>query len=188
MTTLDAYRAGVESGKFPQPMHTGGGRPPGWFRDDQGEVYAAEAEQVVRGTVVEVGCYMGRSLSWIAPVCIENNNALYAVDPWENCPRSEFERQMMAYGWLDHIYVMQARSVEAAERFADASVNLCFIDAWHDYENVKADIAAWWPKVTHGGGLMGHDYEDDNYGVREAVDERFADYVEVVQGLWIVRK
>ena len=127
-------------------------------------------------------------MSWIAPSCIDNGNTLVAVDPWENCPRSEFEANMRGGGWLDHITIMQARSVDAAPKFDDESIDLCFIDAWHDYESVKADIDAWWPKVKVGGVLMGHDYADANYGVKRAVDEKFGDCVRVVSGMWHVRK
>ena len=185
---LDGYRAGVESGKFPQPVNTGGDRPPGWFTDEQGKVYESEADRVGRmGIVVEVGCYMGRSMSWIAPICIANRAALYAVDPWEHCPRCEFERYMELYGWLDRIKIIQADSVDAATRFFDKSVALCFIDARHDYDNVKADIGAWLPKIESGGTLMGHDYADANYGTREAVDERFGDSVIIKANMWIAR-
>jgi predicted O-methyltransferase YrrM len=186
--TIDDYRKGIESGKYPQPMHSGDGRPPGWFTGDQGRAYMAEVAEIHNGFVVEVGCYMGRSMSWIAPSCIANGNTLFAVDPWENCPRCEFEAFMRDGGWLDHITIVQARSVDAAKKFDDDTVSLCFIDAWHDYESVKADIGAWWPKVKAGGVLMGHDYEDKHYGVREAVDEKFGDGVRVISGMWHVRK
>ena len=186
--TLDDYLAGIKSGKYPQPMHGGDGRPPGWFTDDHGRAYMAEVAEIRNGVVVEVGCYMGRSMSWIAPSCIDNGNTLVAVDPWENCPRCEFEAFMRDGGWLDHITIMQSRSVDAAKKFDDGTVSLCFIDAWHDYESVKADIDAWWPTVKAGGVLMGHDYADGGYGVKRAVDEKFAGMVREACGMFVVRK
>lgn len=66
-------------------------------------------------------------------------------------------------------------SVPAAAEIADASLDFCFIDADHSYEAVRADLAAWYPKVKPGGLLCGHDYnhprDGKQFGVRKAVDE-----------------
>jgi hypothetical protein len=43
----------------------------------------------------------------------------------------------------------------------------------HDYENVKADILAWKPKVKPGGIMAGHDYGPHAPGVIKAVNEVF---------------
>lgn len=84
-------------------------------------------------------------------------------------------------------------SVEAAELLNDASMDLVFIDAAHDYESVKADIAAWWPKVRPSGILCGHDYGKRRLpGVTQAVNEfaaRTGLAIEAPGGrMWIVRK
>jgi predicted O-methyltransferase YrrM len=50
-------------------------------------------------------------------------------------------------------------SLAAAETFPDGSLDLVFIDADHSYQAVKADIAAWRPKVKPDGILCGHDCE-----------------------------
>lgn len=55
--------------------------------------------------------------------------------------------------------------VEEAEWFYD----FVFIDAEHTYAAVKADIAAWAPRIWEGGLLMGHDYDMDP--VKQAVNE-----------------
>ena len=66
-------------------------------------------------------------------------------------------------------------STEAAGKFADGSLDFAFIDARHDYESVKADIAAWHPKIRKNGLLSGHDWSLDYgppyYGVKKAVTE-----------------
>ena len=36
-------------------------------------------------------------------------------------------------------------------------LDFVYIDACHEYSAVKADIAAWYPKVRVGGVLGGHD-------------------------------
>jgi hypothetical protein len=46
-----------------------------------------------------------------------------------------------------------------------------YIDANHNYENVKADINAWYPKVKKNGLIGGHDYQPELPGLRQAVDK-----------------
>lgn len=50
--------------------------------------------------------------------------------------------------------------------------DLIFLDAMHTYEDVKADIARWWPRVKAGGVMAFHDYGHWDFpGVKQAVDE-----------------
>ena len=48
--------------------------------------------------------------------------------------------------------------------------DLIFIDADHNYESVKADIAAWRGALKPGGIMCGHDYLGDSYGSFPGVD------------------
>jgi hypothetical protein len=50
--------------------------------------------------------------------------------------------------------------------------DVVYIDASHDYDDVRADIAAWWPLVRAGGLLCGDDYDPvSDPGVVQAVNE-----------------
>jgi cephalosporin hydroxylase len=52
--------------------------------------------------------------------------------------------------------------------------DVVFLDADHEYDGIKADIAHWGPMVKRGGILAGHDYLLPNHpGVVQAVDEAF---------------
>ena len=78
-----------------------------------------------------------------------------------------------------HYKPMRSPSLEAAGQFEDESLDFVFIDASHEYEDVKADIMAWMPKVKRGGVLAGHDYYV-NYdyfpGVKRAAKECLVDF------------
>jgi len=66
-------------------------------------------------------------------------------------------------------------SIEIAERMPPASFDLVFLDADHSEAGVRADLAAWLPKVKPGGWIGGHDLDNDDprfdfSGVRRAVE------------------
>lgn len=87
--------------------------------------------------------------------------------------------------------IVRADSQSAAASIADGSLDFVFIDARHDYEGCKADIAVWSPKVKPGGLISGHDYENTDFpkfGVTQAVNECFT-RVELGDNFtWFVRK
>jgi len=57
------------------------------------------------------------------------------------------------------------------------TIDFVYLDARHDYHSVAEDICAWFPLVTPGGILAGHDYIRSRYlhktlfTVRQAVDK-----------------
>ena len=100
-------------------------------------------------------------------------------------------------------HIVKLPSLEAVKReeIRHALFDFVFIDADHSYEAVKADLAAWWPRVKPGGLFCGHDYGKREYGVTQAVDEwhasapdgladRISDKANVVFGahIWWVKK
>ncbi len=80
-------------------------------------------------------------------------------------------QEMRRYG--DRVRFIRKSSVEASHEVEDRSLDLVFIDAVHLYENVKEDIASWWPKVRNTGIIAGDDYHDQFEGVIAAVNESF---------------
>jgi len=70
---------------------------------------------------------------------------------------------------------LKMTSLDAAKLYEDASLDFVFIDASHEYEDVKNDINAWLPKVKMGGVIAGHDYPWES--VAKAVHEVLADEI-----------
>lgn len=175
---------------------------PGWF--DYPEVYdaviaGARINQIRR--IVEVGCWMGQSMVYLAQglqrAALQRPTSdvpfpevtleLYAVDTFQGEPeqpahletvaahggsiRAAFEGNLRRAGVAEMVNVIESLSWEAADRFEDGSLDFVFIDAGHDYESVRKDIAAWLPKIAPGGVLAGHDYPW--HEVARAVGEAF---------------
>ena len=79
-------------------------------------------------------------------------------------------RRMKQYG--ERVRIIRALSVEAAATFADDYLDFVYIDANHAYLAIKADMAAWWPKLKPGGLFSGHDYFNATPNVANTPDIR----------------
>ena len=136
--------------------------------------------------MVEVGSYAGVSSDLFARFC----EKLYCVDTWAgDCPDMETAERMFDEVWFSHFNIepIKLLSVEAAKEFKDGELDLVYIDANHGYEDVKADLEAWIPKVKKGGWITGHDIFLDT--VRAAVEEILGtEYKTYKDTSWAIRK
>jgi glycosyltransferase involved in cell wall biosynthesis len=143
--------------------------------------------------IVEIGSWFGRSTSYMGSLIKESdkNIKFYSVDTWEGSDEEphhktiselksqgknlfdEYLNNLEDCGVSDYVIPVVSTSIDAAKQFDDNSIDFLHIDASHDYENVLADISAWYPKVKPGGLITGDDYIWD--GVKQAVDEYFKD-------------
>lgn len=157
-----------------------------WFNNPK--FYQRVAEDERFRTFVEVGCWKGHSVRFLAQELNKRANkdfVIFAVDLWEKLSK-EHELWEAYPNQMPHLYEIYNHNLEvagvrnlisdirrdsasAAELFEDQSVDFVFIDASHDKESVIRDIKAWLPKVRKGGVLSGDDFH--NGGVREAVSE-----------------
>ena len=105
---------------------------------------------------------------------------MWLVDDYQAYMRFSFERQLQhlqtalkateVYRKRRKFLIME--SVQAAELVPDLSLDLVFIDGDHNYDPVRADLVAWWPKLKSDYSVFcGHDYSDEFPGVKRAVDE-----------------
>lgn len=97
---------------------------------------------------------------------------MVGVDIGANAERLTLQRGI-ADRFPDTCRLLTMPSVEAARYVDDGLADFVFIDASHSYKAVKADIAAWAPKVREGGWLGGHDLHSAYPGVQQAVAEAF---------------
>lgn len=134
---------------------------------------------------VEVGSWKGRSSVFMAVEIINSGFDIQfdCVDTWSgsvehqnlysivnNTLYKEFMLNIKPV--KKYINPIRTTSVEASSFYDDLSLDFVFIDASHEYEDVKADILAWLPKIKKGGTIAGHDYHIFD-GVKKAVDEFF---------------
>ena len=111
--------------------------------------------QYGRGTAVDLGTYKGRSAILLA----QHADNVFTFDRYESGEAAhtlEATRINVHRYPSIHAAVMDSRC--AAERFADRSVDVLFIDTNHDRKSVLADYAAWKPKLAAGARVLFHDY------------------------------
>ena len=165
---------------------------PGYF--DFPQVYRdAVAWMPDGGTFVEVGSWQGQSLSFLLVEAFNSGKRLkvFGCDHFRgSVGDDQLKREVQLKSIVAHcahnlrragypFSLVHAESKIGAGFFADDSIDYCFIDAGHMYDEVKADLAAWLPKVKSGGIIAGHDFNQvpvEN-AVREAFPEKEIEHI-----------
>ncbi|MBY0513845.1 MAG: class I SAM-dependent methyltransferase [Gemmataceae bacterium] len=133
-------------------------------------------------SMVEVGSWAGScALEMIESV---EHGTLYCVDTWEGSPNdvtgiiaSELGPRVVFQTFCrnmgEHLMRRVVPCVGRSKTWASIwpfQVAAIYIDAGHEYPEVKADLEAWWPHVLPGGLFFGHDFNSFP-GVKKAVEE-----------------
>jgi len=154
---------------------------------------------------VEVGAWKGQSTAFMAVLIINSGKKIKfdVVDTWEGSQEHQKDEGWDAVLKKDSLYrefisnmkpvegyynPMRMTSLEAAAQYANESLEFVLLDASHEYEDVKADILAWLPKIKPGCFLAGDDYHPSWPGVPQAVDEILPDAQEIDGCTWIYQK
>jgi hypothetical protein len=147
--------------------------------------YQREFDKNLRGKKslvgVEVGVYRGyHAREMLLALDIER---LYLVDPYmkykdyhdylvkKKVASAEKEAHEHLAEFNKQIIWIRKMSTEAAEEIPDGSLDFVYIDGNHQYDYVRGDMRAWYPKVKMGGLFGGHDYDHKRLvEVKRAVD------------------
>jgi predicted O-methyltransferase YrrM len=121
---------------------------------------------------VELGCWRGRSSVIIA----RQVDLLYSIDNWENNSKNFFKKNIRKFGVENKILTISGNTQDIIKTW-DEKIKFLFIDASHDYENVRKDLE--WSWFLECGGIVAlHDYNIISkkyiYGVDKAQKEFFA--------------
>lgn len=178
----------------------------GWMDPDEMRWLAEQAAQA--STIVEVGCWRGRSTRALAD---HTAGTVWCVDPWTGtqgqrqvrqangepllCVEKPMRRDIYAEfvtNLSDHlasgrVQVLPTRSLVAIEVLRClAPFDLVFLDGDHAYASIAPEIQQFRPLVRPGGILAGHDYGEVWPDVKRAVD-RFVPDRQLVNRIWWTR-
>ena len=127
--------------------------------------YERRGYNLALGQVVEFGTFLGES----AEIFSHYFHSVHTIDPWDEefmtnvagenmtLPRIRAEFLRNTEGCMN-ITQHRMPSAVASRMFPDNTVDLVYIDGWHHFSVVSADILTWLPKVRKGGWIGGHDY------------------------------
>ena len=146
--------------------------------------------QSVKGDVLEIGSWQGRSTSFLAQsIKISSNGKVYAVDHFKGNPgkekfykvnnddlsdlKSNFLENMTKSGVQEYVELLDMSNVDAEKIISEKKVDirLLFIDGCHEYDGVKKDFELFERYVVRGGLIIFDDYSSSFPGVVKFVDE-----------------
>ena len=164
---------------------------PGWFSYDG--LYNEFVEEAKDGdTFVEVGTWFGKSTNYLTTKIKESKKDIkfVTIDTVKGTDDEELHQNIVGafngdifYEFIDNTVlsnnynkfeIIKDTSHNAANQFANSSIDYIMLDAGHSYEDVNDDIRHWYNKVKPGGTISGDDYGGSFFpGVTRAVDEFF---------------
>lgn len=175
---------------------------PGWF--DYGDLFTSLVAAHGDGAhFVEVGGWKGKSAAFMGVEIANSGKAIRydVVDTWAGSSEHADDPDVLNGRLFDvflantatvreYVRPVRSTSVEAAASYPDASLDAVFLDGDHSTAAVVADCMAWWPKVTPGGVLMGHDRDWQSVGRGVKAFEQFAGVKlrPVSSRSWVLRK
>jgi len=120
---------------------------------------------------VEIGLGHGTTMKYLINNIKDKDFVFYGVDPfvrYEGLHRKGLAHSESAFDnnkkeilstLLDDRFIFcDGFSHDEADKFETESIDLVFIDGNHTFKYVKQDIEDWYPIVSVGGILAGHDY------------------------------
>jgi hypothetical protein len=135
--------------------------------------------------IAEVGVFKGEFSKFIFEFLKPNN--LYLIDIFEGYTASgdqdgnniqvvnldeELASLQNYFQNNQNVFFLKGWSHLQIEKIPDNHLDMIYIDAGHEYEDVKKDLLASFPKVKPNGYICGHDYEMNRFpGLFRAVNE-----------------
>lgn len=120
-----------------------------------------ENHQTNNMQIAEIGVFDGSTTKYYLDIIKKNNGKVYAVDWFHgninvtNGPHGFKDDNRDIYqsflesikGFESYVSILKGQTIDKIPEIPDNSLDICFIDADHRYENVKKDIELCLPKI-----------------------------------------
>jgi len=147
---------------------------PGWLSPGQERcLYDLAAGLPNDGRILEIGCYLGRSSAAIASACRGTSKHIFCMDTFcgndsdfvngENSISWEgddffgvYDANLRKAGLRSFVTPLRGMSHDLVACWCEP-LDMLFIDAGHEYEDVLRDVELYFPFVKQGGIVALHD-------------------------------
>jgi hypothetical protein len=133
--------------------------------------------------IAEVGVHCGKNAYRIYNVCKPKH--LYLIDPWDRVVENKKQKQntivaeqienekttRLYFQDKTDVTILKEWSIESSNNFQDNELDLVYIDADHCYDAVLEDLTQWGKKVKENGFMGGHDYDNKNGFIQQALEQ-----------------
>jgi len=186
---------------------------PGMLPRERGlALYSLAFAQQLRGDVIEIGSWQGRSTCFLAQACRDSGNGVVrAIDHFRGNAHAvnqykvgeadlsdlgeNFRRNVQNAGLSDFVRLYDMPSRDAAANHGDDfnGARLLFIDGDHSYRGALNDFESFEPRLAVGGLIAFDDYHSDGAGVVRTVRHRVLNsprFGQIIQfpGVLVARK
>lgn len=151
----------------------------GWMSHKELTWLAQQAQK--HQTIVEVGCYLGRSTRALGD---NTSGVVYAIDDFKGprdmvLPDAIRHNVFSLFRYNVGSLIQENKVIPVIGDHSNAALlevqpDMVFIDGSHLYQDVKRDIDLWKSRLIKGGLLCGHDIEFSD--VIRAVQETVGEY------------
>ena len=155
-------------------------------------IAALQSTEHMPEPVVEVGCYRGVTTKLLAT---NTTRKFIGVDPFAGYGSAEQDLKIFRdrVENITNLIHLRCTSGDAARQLINDRFSFVFIDAVHDYVNVRFDSIAWCSLLQKNGLIAFHDTDNSKFaGTRRAVFElmrgRLLNLEKHVGNLVILRK
>ncbi len=185
---------------------------PGMIDDEDGVfMYLLASFLNLRGDIIEIGSWQGKSICFLASSCKDfSNGIVHAIDPFTGNPgkeenykiacddlsdlRENFIKNIQSKGLEDYVRQYNMTSEEAFLKMGEVRARMIFIDGNHEYKHVRADIKNFSRLLLEEGIMVLDDYKNSFPGIIRAAKELIIDsdnfdhLVQTSNGLLIAKK
>lgn len=137
----------------------------GWLDISEAKLlYETASSLKGNGVIVEIGSWCSKSLTYLVSGALSCDfcNKIYSIDPFltsKDEPNGKYETficNLKENNLYDKITHIKEKSQIAGKTFNE-SIELLFIDGFHQYYAVKQDFDLFYPKIIEGGHVAVHD-------------------------------
>jgi len=146
----------------------------------------------------KVGVEVGVRSGYFSKYMLENTGMIvHSVDPWNylGCEDNPPPKETIEFAtkvlkpFKERSIIHHGYSHEVCHEFENYSVDFVYLDALHEYNDIKKNLNEWYDKIKINGIFSGHDYSKEHWpGLIRAVHEFLKEKNINEQALYITGK